>query len=151
MIGEMVFLTGMVMIVIGAVYDVIASIGMLRFDDFYLRAHAATVGTIGGAVLPIFGAGLVALVSPWLGTLRYFLTGIALTTGVLILLTAPTGSHSLVSAVYFGRIGRPPKLIVDQLSEDLPGRSDVAELLHEHEELPGEEEEPRFAFRRVRK
>ncbi len=150
MIGEAVFIAGMVMIFIGAVYDVIASIGMLRFDDFYLRAHAATVGTIGGAVLPIFGAGLVALVSPWLGALRYFLTGIALTTGVLILLTAPTGSHSLVSAVYFGRIGRQPRLVVDHLSEDLPVRKDVEELVREHENLPGEEE-VRFVFRRVRR
>jgi len=145
---EALFSIGMIFIVIGALYDVIAAIGMLRFQDFYLRAHAATVGAIGGAVLPIFGAGLVALVSPWLGDLRYFLTGIALTTGVLLLLTAPTGAHSIVSAVYFGRIGKPPRLVVDQLAEDIPRREDVAELVLEHEEVMGEEEKPIFRFRR---
>ncbi len=39
--------------------------------------------------------------------------------------------------------------MVDHLEEDLPERSDVAELVREHEEVPGEEEEPKFTFRRV--
>ncbi|NPA48144.1 MAG: sodium:proton antiporter [Thermococci archaeon] len=141
-----VFVTGMVFIVIGAIYDLIAAIGMLRFSDFYMRTHAATVGTIGGAVLPVFGAGLVALVSPQLGELRFFMAGIAFTVAMLILMVAPTGTHSLVSAVYFGRVGRKPRLIVDQLEEDLPHREDVAELVREHREVPGEQ--PEFYFRR---
>jgi len=149
MIEEIIFIIGSIAILLGAIYDLIAAIGMLRFGDFYMRSHAATVGTIGGAALPVFGAGLVALVYHPLGSQRFFMAGIAFTVGVLILLIAPTGSHSLVSAVYFGRIGRKPPLVVDQLEEDLPKRSDVAELVREHEEVPGEEEEPKFSFRRV--
>ena len=150
MIEEVIFIIGSIAILLGAIYDLIAAIGLLRFGDFYMRSHAATVGTIGGAALPVFGAGLVALVYHPLGEQRFFMAGIAFTVGVLILLIAPTGSHSLVSAVYFGRIGKKPRLVVDQLAEDLPRRSDVAELVREHEELPGEEEEPRFTFRRVK-
>jgi len=149
MIEEIIFIIGSIAILLGAIYDLIAAIGMLRFGDFYMRSHAATVGTIGGAALPVFGAGLVALVYHPLGSQRFFMAGIAFTVGVLILLIAPTGSHSLVSAVYFGRVGKKPKLVVDQLEEDLPKRSDVAELVREHEEVPGEEEEPKFSFRRV--
>ena len=149
MIEEIIFIIGSIAILLGAVYDLIAAIGLLRFDDFYMRSHAATVGTIGGAALPVFGAGLVALVYHPLGSQRFFMAGIAFTVGVLILIIAPTGAHSLVSAVYFGKVGRKPKLVVDQLEEDLPKRSDVAELVREHEEIPGEEEEPRFSFRRV--
>ncbi len=149
MIEEILFVVGSVAILLGAIYDLIAAIGLLRFPDFYMRSHAATVGTIGGATLPVFGAGLVALVYHPLGSQRFFMAGIAFTVGILILLIAPTGSHSLVSAVYFGRIGKKPKLIIDQLEEDLPKRSDVAELVREHEEIPGEEEEPMFSFRRV--
>jgi len=149
MIEEIIFIIGSIAILLGAIYDLIAAIGMLRFGDFYMRSHAATVGTIGGAALPVFGAGLVALVYHPLGSQRFFMAGIAFTVGVLILLIAPTGSHSLVSAVYFGRIGRKPPLVVDQLEEDLPKRSDVAELVREHEEVPSEEEEPKFSFRRV--
>ncbi|WP_297416598.1 monovalent cation/H(+) antiporter subunit G [Thermococcus sp.] len=149
MIEEIIFIIGSIAILLGAIYDLIAAIGMLRFTDFYMRSHAATVGTIGGAALPVFGAGLVALVYHPLGSQRFFMAGIAFTVGVLILLIAPTGSHSLVSAVYFGRVGKKPKLVVDQLEEDLPKRSDVAELVREHEEVPGEEEEPKFSFRRV--
>ncbi len=146
MIEHGVFIGGMVLIVIGAIYDLIASIGMLRFGDFYLRTHAATVGTIGGAVLPVFGAGLVALVNPRLGELRFFMSGIAFTVAFLILMVAPTGTHSLVSAVYFGKVGTKPRFEVDHLEEDLPWREDVAELVREHEEVPGEE--PEFYFRR---
>ncbi|WP_297521910.1 monovalent cation/H(+) antiporter subunit G [Thermococcus sp.] len=149
MIEEVIFIIGSIAILLGAIYDLIAAIGMLRFPDFYMRSHAATVGTIGGAALPVFGAGLVALVYHPLGSQRFFMAGIAFTVGVLILLIAPTGSHSLVSAVYFGRIGRKPPLVVDQLEEDLPKRSDVAELVREQERLPKEEEEPKFSFRRV--
>ena len=150
-IEDVVFIVGSIAILLGAIYDLIAAIGMLRFGDFYMRTHAATVGTIGGAALPVFGAGLVALVYHPLGSQRFFMAGIAFTVGVLILLIAPTGTHSLVSAVYFGRIGRKPPLVVDQLEEDLPLREDVAELVREHEEVPGEEEEPKFSFRRVGK
>ena len=149
MIEEVIFIIGSIAILLGAIYDLVAAIGMLRFPDFYMRSHAATVGTIGGAALPVFGAGLVALVYHPLGSQRFFMAGIAFTVGILILLIAPTGSHSLVSAVYFGRIGKKPRLVVDQLEEDLPKRSDVAELVREHEEVPGEEAEPKFTFRRV--
>ncbi len=149
MIDEIIFIIGSIAILLGAIHDLVAAIGMLRFPDFYMRSHAATVGTIGGAALPVFGAGLVALVYHPLGSQRFFMAGIAFTVGILILLIAPTGSHSLVSAVYFGRIGKKPRLVVDQLEEDLPKRSDVAELVREHEEVPGEEAEPKFTFRRV--
>ncbi|AMQ19358.1 monovalent cation/H(+) antiporter subunit G [Thermococcus peptonophilus] len=149
MIDQIIFIIGSIAILLGAIYDLIAAIGLLRFGDFYMRTHAATVGTIGGAALPVFGAGLVALVYHPLGEQRFFMAGIAFTVGILILIIAPTGSHSLVSAVYFGKIGKKPKLVVDHLEEDLPERSDVAELVREHEEVPGEEEEPKFTFRRV--
>jgi multicomponent Na+:H+ antiporter subunit G len=149
MIEEIIFIIGSIAILLGAIYDLIAAIGILRFPDFYMRTHAATVGTIGGAALPVFGAGLVSLVYYPLGEQRFFMAGIAFTVGVLILLIAPTGSHSLVSAVYFGKVGKKPKLVVDHLEEDLPKRSDVAELVREHEEVIGEEEEPKFSFRRV--
>jgi len=148
-IEDLIFILGSIAILLGAIYDLIAAIGLLRFNDFYMRTHAATVGTVGGAVVPVFGAGLVALVYHPLGAQRFFMAGIAFTVGVLILLIAPTGTHSIVSAVYFGRVGKKPPLVVDQLEEDLPKREDVAELVREHEELPGEEEEPKFSFRRL--
>lgn len=85
MIEEIIFIIGSIAILLGAIYDLIAAIGMLRFTDFYMRSHAATVGTIGGAALPVFGAGLVALVYHPLGSQRFFMAGIAFTVGVLIL------------------------------------------------------------------
>ncbi|WP_297512932.1 monovalent cation/H(+) antiporter subunit G, partial [Thermococcus sp.] len=44
-IEDIIFVIGSVAILIGAIYDLIAAIGLLRFNDFYMRTHAATVGT----------------------------------------------------------------------------------------------------------
>ncbi len=150
MIEEIVFIIGSIAVLIGAFYDLVASIGFLRFPDFYMRTHAATLGTIGGAVLPVFGAGLISLVYSPLGEQRFFMAGIAFTVGILILIIAPTGSHSLVSAVYFGNIGKKPKLVVDQLEEDLPKRSDVEYLVQKHKGHMTEGQS-KFTFRKVRK
>ncbi|WP_367883578.1 monovalent cation/H(+) antiporter subunit G [Thermococcus peptonophilus] len=95
MIDQIIFIIGSIAILLGAIYDLIAAIGLLRFGDFYMRTHAATVGTIGGAALPVFGAGLVALVyHPPLGEQRFFMAGIAFTVGILILIIAPPLVHT---------------------------------------------------------
>jgi len=118
LIERALFVIGMVAIILGGIYDLIAAIGMLRFDDFYMRLHAATIGTVGGAALPVFGAALVAVSMRSLGDMRFFLAGAAVTVGILVLITAPTGSHSLASAAYLGGVVKPKKLVVDQLAED---------------------------------
>ena len=58
---EILIYIGLIMMGVGAISDLIASIGMNRFRNFYLRLHAATIGTIWGAFVPIIGASLVAL------------------------------------------------------------------------------------------
>ncbi|MEM0296778.1 MAG: monovalent cation/H(+) antiporter subunit G, partial [Zestosphaera sp.] len=42
-------IAGQVLITVGVFCDLVASISMLRFPNFYTRLHAATVGSIGGA------------------------------------------------------------------------------------------------------
>ncbi len=109
---------GEILVAIGIICDLIASIGMLRFPNFYLRLHAATVGTIGGAFVPLIGVALIAAGSSFLGYYRWFMAGGAIVTAVLILILAPAGSHALARATHRARIVPVKPKIVDHLEED---------------------------------
>jgi len=89
---------GLVLVAIGAFCDIAAAIGINRFPNFFVRLHAATVGAIGGGVIPAFGAGLIALGYPQLGTYRYFVAGVAFATGLLIMILGQAGAHALARA-----------------------------------------------------
>ena len=108
---------GGVMIVVGVITDLIASIGMLRFPNFFVRLHAATIGTIWGAFLPLIGAALVAAGSEFLGEYRWFMAGGAVITAFLILILAPAGSHALARAAYRSKAAKVEPKVVDHLEE----------------------------------
>ncbi|HDJ83417.1 MAG TPA: cation:proton antiporter [Desulfurococcaceae archaeon] len=109
---------GEVFIAIGAVCDLIAAIGVLRFPNFYVRLHALTVGTIGGAFVPLIGVALVALGAEFLGIYRWFIAGASAVTAVLILILAPTGTHLLARAAHRSRTVEVFPKVVDHLEED---------------------------------
>lgn len=114
----LIVLVGEVLVAIGVLCDVIAAIGMLRFPNFYVRLHAATVGTIGGAFVPLIGASLIAMGCEFLGGYRWFMTGSALITAILILILAPAGSHALARAAHRSRAAIVQPKVVDHLEED---------------------------------
>lgn len=119
LINEVLMFVGTLMIVVGAVADLIGSIGMLRFPNFFVRLHAATVGTIWGAFVPLIGAALFAAGYVDLGSYRWFVAGGAVVTALLILLLGPVGSHALARASYRSKIVVPYPLIHDALKEKL--------------------------------
>jgi len=93
---------GAILITIGGICDLLGAIGLLKFPNFYVRLHAATVGTIGGAVIPLFGVALLAL-----GTdipNKYAIAGASLTTGIIVLLAAPAGATALAYAAHKSNI-----------------------------------------------
>ncbi len=110
---------GLVFIGVGAVSDLIAAIGMNRFKNFYLRLHAATIGTIWGAFLPLIGASLVATGCWCIGYYRWFVAGGAFVTAILILILAPAGSHALARATHRSGIVKVEPCIIDQLDEEM--------------------------------
>ena len=109
---------GEILVAIGIFCDLVGSIGMHRFKNFYLRLHAATVGTIGGAFVPLIGAALIAIGSDFLGYYRWFMAGGAIVTAVLILILAPAGSHALARATHKARVTPVEPKIADHLEED---------------------------------
>ncbi len=118
MIEEFMVLVGMVFIGIGAFADLVASIGINRFRNFYLRLHAATIGTIWGAFLPLIGASLLATGCHCLGEYRWFMAGGSLVTAILILILGPAGSHALARATHRSGIVRVEPCIVDHLDPE---------------------------------
>ncbi len=109
---------GELLIAIGAVCDVIAAIGMLRFPNFYLRMHALTVGSIGGAFVPLIGVALISAGYDALGPYRWFMAGASIVTAFLILLLAPVGTHLIARAAHRSRVVEVFPKVVDHLEED---------------------------------
>lgn len=114
---RVIFYMGMVLVVIGALCDLVASIGIVRFPNFYVRLHAATVGIIGGAVTPLIGLALISLVSSQFGVYRYGMACIAFITAIVIMIVAPTGTHILAYAAHKSKTVPVEPKVVDKLEE----------------------------------
>ncbi len=120
-INGVLVILGEVLVGVGVVSDVIAALGMLRFPNFFVRLHAATVGTIWGAFLPLIGTSLIAAGAEYLGGYRWFMGGGALVTAALILVLAPAGSHALARAAYRSKAAEVKPKCVDHLEEHVKG------------------------------
>ncbi len=112
------FYIGLALVVIGAISDLIGALGMLRFPNFYVRLHAATIGAIGGAVYPLIGVALMSPSLTSLGTYRWYLMGASLVTALFIAMAAPTGSHALARAAHRAKVVEVYPKVVDHLEED---------------------------------
>lgn len=120
---EQVFLyTGMVLIIIGALCDLLGAIGLLRFPNFFVRLHAATIGIVGGAVYPLFGLTLMTFACDFLGYWKWLLASGSFITAIIITITAPASSHALARGSYRAGIPLEPK-VCDLLEEDVRGKS----------------------------
>ncbi|MCB1508809.1 MAG: monovalent cation/H(+) antiporter subunit G [Hyphomicrobiaceae bacterium] len=82
-----------VLIVIGAIFSLLASLGILRFPDVYSRMHAASkAGTLGSGLMLL----AIAVLAVDLAVVTRAMAG-----AVFFLLTAPVSSHLLARAAYF--------------------------------------------------
>ena len=108
---------GFTFITVGAICDLIAAIGMNRFPNFFVRLHAATIGVIGGAVIPLIGIALVSLISEQLGIYRYAVSGTAFITALVIMIVAPTGTHILAYAAHRAKLAPVYPKVIDKLEE----------------------------------
>ncbi len=99
MLSWILVVLGQVLVAIGIACDLIAAILMHRLRSFYLRIHALTVGSIGGAVVPLIGAALIAAGSDFLGTYRWYVAGGAVVTAAITFIMAGAGTHAIARAV----------------------------------------------------
>lgn len=91
-ISDIAFYGGCVVLLLGAAFSLIATIGVWRLPDLYTRMHAASkAGAVGGGLILL----AVALVCFDAGVALRAITGI-----VFLLLTTPVAAHLLAKANY---------------------------------------------------
>ncbi|WP_334175269.1 monovalent cation/H(+) antiporter subunit G [Pseudoxanthobacter sp.] len=103
-----VIATGL-MVLVGAVFALMAAIGILRFGDIYMRMHAASkAGTVGSGLALL----AVALDAGELGVVTRAIAG-----AVFLLLTAPVSAHLLARAFYKAGYRPAPETKPDALAD----------------------------------
>ncbi|PVB61071.1 monovalent cation/H(+) antiporter subunit G [Labrenzia sp. 011] len=80
------------MLIIGSLFALVASVGLIRLKDVYMRMHAASkAGTLGSGVMLL----AMAVHASDLAVVTRAIAGI-----VFFLLTAPISAHLLAKAAY---------------------------------------------------
>lgn len=97
------------LLIVGALFFLVAALGILRFPDLYTRMHAATKGSALAAVL-MFLAVAVFFEDAWI-------TAEALLVIVFIFLTAPVAGHMIGRAAHTLRTPMAKETVMDELSD----------------------------------
>lgn len=103
---------------IGVAFNLLGSLGLLRFPDVYTRLHAGTKCTTFGSIFLSFSVIIYGLWRYYDGE-DYMIT-LSLHTIIAliaILLTNPTGAHAIARAAH--RSGtKPAQAVIDDLEEE---------------------------------
>lgn len=98
------------LILIGAAFALVASIGLLRLPDLYTRMHAASkAGTLGSGVMLI----ALAVFADDKAIVTRAMAGV-----VFFLLTAPVSAHLLAKAAYESGYRLWSRSVRDEMSQD---------------------------------
>jgi multicomponent Na+:H+ antiporter subunit G len=106
------------LLLVGALFVLVAALGVLRLPDLLMRMHAATkAGTLGAGLLLV----AVAVAAPETSVMAR-----AIATFVFLLLTAPIAAHLIARAAYHtGEATLWDRTCVDELAEAMEGRPDL--------------------------
>jgi multicomponent Na+:H+ antiporter subunit G len=107
MISDIAIYAGCVLLLAGAIFSLVAAIGVLRLPDLYTRMHAASkAGAVGGGLILIS----VAVMSFDFGVALRAIVGFC-----FLLLTTPVAAHLLARASYRTSGQSPAVLVEDEL------------------------------------
>jgi multicomponent Na+:H+ antiporter subunit G len=115
-ISEVVDFIAIIILAIGAFFNILAGLGLLRFPDVYTRLHAGTKCTTFGAIFICGSVILLSLKMWYLGNPDGSVLAIH-TLGALIaiLVTNPTGAHAIARAAHRSGV-KPVGAVVDDLA-----------------------------------
>lgn len=91
---------------ISGIFMLLGAVGLLRFKCFYLRAHSATMTTVGGVCLSLF---YFAYKTLW--SIFSFKTLLII---IFLLLTSPTATHAISHAAFVNGI-KPKSLVKNEM------------------------------------
>lgn len=98
-----------VLIVIGLLFDLVGTIGLMRLPDVYNRIQAATKCVTLGTCLILIGV----FVHAGLGAMGVK----ALLCAVFVLLTSPVGAHAIARGAYIAGVRLWDKSVVDEYAQ----------------------------------
>lgn len=104
MMGQILYYAGMSLVLIGSLFFLFGSIGLVRMPDLYNRMQASTKTTTLGVLSFLVGMGLMEL--EWITKL--------LIIALFVVLTAPVGASALARASYKHGIKLWKKSVVDK-------------------------------------
>lgn len=104
-------LIGLVLIVIGVLFDVSGCVGLVRLPDVYNRIQASTKCVVLGTTLVLIGAPI------WLGSISALVK--CLVCILFILITSSTAAHALSRAAHRSGVPLANGSIVDRYKEDM--------------------------------
>lgn len=102
--GQILYYAGMSLVLIGSLFFLFGSIGLVRMPDLYNRMQASTKTTTLGVLSFLVGMGLMEL--EWITKL--------LIIALFVVLTAPVGASALARASYKHGIKLWKKSVVDK-------------------------------------
>lgn len=106
----------LVFLSIGVIFNMLASVGILRFPDVYTRIHAATKCTTFGTIFVVLSA-IAYSIYKWLPSYdsKWIVMGLhSLLVLVFLLLTNPVGAHAIGRAARKMGI-KPYASVIDEL------------------------------------
>jgi multicomponent Na+:H+ antiporter subunit G len=112
-------MAGLVLIVIGVLFDIAGCVGLVRLPDVYNRIQASTKCVVLGTTFILLGAVI------WLGSLHALLKGLLCI--LLILITSSTAAHALARAAHRSGVPLAQGSVIDHYAEDGEGGASTGE------------------------
>lgn len=107
MIADVIIYIGCAFLLLGALFSLVAAIGVVRLPDLFTRMHAASkAGAVGGGLVLL----AIALVSFDVGVALRAIVGF-----VFLLLTTPVAAHLLARASYRAVDQSHTNTVIDEL------------------------------------
>jgi multicomponent Na+:H+ antiporter subunit G len=110
---------GLVLIVIGVLFDLLGCVGLVRLPDVYNRIQASTKCVVLGTTLSLLGAMV------WLGTAPVIVKGLICI--LFIQITSATAAHALARAAHQSGVPLADQSVVDHYADDLEAGNDDEE------------------------
>uniref|UniRef100_UPI004055B6D1 monovalent cation/H(+) antiporter subunit G n=1 Tax=Candidatus Electrothrix sp. TaxID=2170559 RepID=UPI004055B6D1 len=97
-------------LIAGSLFMLVASIGVVKFSDVYMRMHAITKAASLGTILMLAAVSIIYV--QWIVWVE------ALMVVLFVIVTAPIASHMIAKAAHKGGNPKGPGYIVDELEEN---------------------------------
>ena len=110
---------GLILFLIGVLFDLFGCVGLVRLPDVYNRVQASTKCVVLGTTFLLLGTMV------WVGTASAIIKGLLCI--VFVLITSSTAAHALSRAAHRSGVPLAEGSVIDQYSDDMQAEPDYQE------------------------